>query len=516
MIARGHTVAFQGVHASLVDVQVQIGKGIPSFTIVGLPDKAVGESRERIRSAFVGMGLGLAPKKIVVNLAPADLPKEGSHYDLPIALSLLAAMEIIPQAAAQRFVALGELGLDSSLAPISGILPAAMKAFESDLGLICPYECGGQAAWSGLAQKEEGMILAPRHLLQIINHFNGTQLLRSPKRGNLISHAHNHKHDLKHIRGQENAKWALEIAAAGGHNLLMSGPPGAGKSLLAACLADLLPPLDAQEALEVSVIQSLSLQNMSSDMETKRPFRAPHHSISQAAMIGGGSRAKPGEISLAHNGVLFLDEFPEFPRQVLDSLRQPLESGEALVARAKAHITYPSRFQLVGAMNPCRCGYASDDARACGRQPRCVLDYQSKISGPLMDRIDIFIDVPAVKISDLSLPQSDNGSEGARKRIAKAREIQKERYRDSVNRLNAFIDIDDFERIFKLDEDSTRLLNQAAEKFGLSARGYHRIVRVARSIADLEQSEALTRAHIGQAISLRRMGSGAHDGGKMV
>ena len=303
------------------------GAACPPLRSSGLADKAVAESRERIRAALTGIGLSLPPKRIIVNLAPADLPKEGSHYDLPVALALLAAMEIVPAPLIKQFIALGELGLDASIAPVSGVLPAAIKAYEAKLGLICPGACGGQAAWSGLDVKQEGRLIAPENLLQLINHFKGTQLLATPERGQLI-HDSAHKTDLKRIRGQESAKRALEIAAPGCHNMLMSGPPGAGKSLLAACLPGISPPLTAPEALEVSVIQSLSAQMDAADMMTMRPFRTPHHSASQAAMIGGGPRAKPGEVSLAHNGILFLDEFPEFPRQVLDSLRQPLEAGE--------------------------------------------------------------------------------------------------------------------------------------------------------------------------------------------
>ena len=353
--------------------------------------------------------------------------------------------------------------------------------------------------------REEGAILAPENLLQLINHFKGQQLLASPKRGQLIHTAPHQTHNLKHIRGQENAKRALEIAAVGGHNLLMSGPPGAGKSLLAACLPAILPPLSAQEALEVSVIQSLSLQTASADIMTARPFRAPHHSVSQAAMIGGGPRAKPGEVSLAHHGVLFLDEFPEFPRQVLDSLRQPLENGETLIARVRAHITYPSRFQLIAAMNPCRCGYATDPARACGRQPRCAREYQSKISGPLMDRIDIFIDVPQVEAASLSLPEAEEGNQETAQRVAHAREIQIERFANAKYPLNAFVSDDLFETFFKPDAKGEKILIQAVEKWGISARGYHRILRIARSIADLALSENIQRDHVVEALALRRV-----------
>lgn len=514
MIAKIKTISFQGIHASLVDTQVQLSTGTPRFMIVGLPDKAVAESRERIRAALNSLGLGLPPKVVTVNLAPADLPKEGSHYDLPVALGLLAAMDIVPSPLIARFVAIGELGLDASIAPVVGTLPAAMKAYEEGLGIICPAACGSQAAWSGLGTREEGLILAPEDLMQLINHFKGTQLLVSPKRGALV-HKKEKKssiRDLKNIRGQESAKRALEIAASGAHNILMTGPPGAGKSLLASCLPELIPPLTPQEALEVSVIESLSLQTASSDMKTTRPFRAPHHSASQAAMIGGGPKAKPGEVSLAHNGVLFLDEFPEFPRQVLDSLRQPLENGETLIARVRAHVTYPSRFQLVAAMNPCRCGYASDPGRACGRQPKCAREYQSKISGPLMDRIDVFIEVPPVEVSALSLPQADEGNVEVAARIAQAREIQIRRFSKAKYPLNAYVGEEDFEKFFKPEAKAEQLLIQAADKWKLSARAYHRTLRIARTIADLVGADTIQRDHIAEAIALRRTGAAFHDG----
>ncbi len=508
MMANTKTIAFQGVHASIVEVQAQLSKGLPRFPIVGLPDKAVAESRERVRAALHSLGLGMPPKIVTVNLAPADLPKEGNHYDLPIALALLAAMEIIPTALVGRFCTLGELGLDASIAPVAGTLPAAMKAYEENLGIICPKACGPQAAWSGLGTREEGLILAPESLLQLINHFKGNQLLLSPKRGALVQKGEALKsktNDLKNIRGQETAKRALEIAAAGGHNMLMTGPPGSGKSLLASCLPELLPPLNTQEALEVGVIQSLSLQTASNDLTTQRPFRAPHHSASQAAMIGGGPKAKPGEVSLAHNGVLFLDEFPEFPRQVLDSLRQPIETGETLVARVRAHVTYPSRFQLVAAMNPCRCGYAYDVERGCRRQPKCMKEYQSKISGPLMDRIEIFIHVPSVEVRELSLPSAKEGNEEVAKRIAAARDIQTQRFKKAKYPINAYASQDDFETFFKPESSAEATLIQAAEKWKFSARAYHRTLRVARTVADLMEDEIIERNHVLEALSLRHI-----------
>ena len=397
MVARVSTVAFQGIEVLDVDVQVQMSPGLPAFTIVGLPDKAVAESRERVRAALNGLGLALPAKRITVNLAPADLLKEGSHFDLPIALGLLAAMGALPADELVTYAALGELALDGGLTAVAGVLPAAIHANATGRGLICPAKQGPEAAWAG-----EVEVLAPGNLLALINHFKGTQVLTPPAPG--VAHDGPGYPDLIDIKGQETAKRALEIAAAGGHNLLMIGPPGAGKSMLAQRLPGLLPPLDAGEILEISMIRSLAGELREDGLTRVRPFRDPHHSASMPALIGGGQRARPGEVSLAHLGVLFLDELPEFQRGVLEALRQPLETGRASVARANAHVTYPARVQLVAAMNPCRCGYLDDPVQACSRAPKCAQEYQSKISGPLFDRIDLHVDVPAVNPADLDLP----------------------------------------------------------------------------------------------------------------
>jgi magnesium chelatase family protein len=345
-VAHIFTVAFQGIEAREVDVQVHIAEGHPNFSVVGLADKAVAESRERVRAALSAIGLALPPKRITVNLAPADLPKEGSHYDLPIALGLLAAMGVLPRAELAGYTALGELSLDAQVTQVAGVLPAALAASTAQRGLVCPAESGAEAAWAGGAE-----IIATPSLIAFVNHMKGVQVL-SPPTARLAEDAIKIP-DLKDVKGQETAKRALEIAAAGGHNMLMVGPPGSGKSMLAARLPGLLPPLDAHEALELSMIQSLAGELRNGAISRRRPFRSPHHSASMAALVGGGLRVKPGEVSLAHLGVLFLDELPEFQRAVLDSLRQPIETGEAIVARANAHVRYPARFQLVAAMNPC-------------------------------------------------------------------------------------------------------------------------------------------------------------------
>ncbi len=394
MVAHVGTVAFLGLEARTVDVQVQIAGTQAVFNIVGLPDKAVKESRERVQATLDAIGLALPPRRITVNLSPADLPKEGSHYDLPIALGLLAAMGMVDAEMLSQYIAVGELGLDGRLAAVPGVLLAALHASAAGLGLICPASQGGEAAWAG-----EVEVLAAPDLLALVNHLKGTQLLGAPVRS--LAEAVVRGPDLVEIKGQETAKRALEIAAAGGHNLLMSGPPGSGKSLLAAALPGILPPMTAAEALEVSMVASMAGELEGGKLLRSRPFRSPHHSASMPALVGGGARARPGEVSLAHLGVLFLDELPEFPRGVLDSLRQPLETGQVSVARAAAHVTYPARVQLIAAMNPCRCGYLGDAALACSRAPKCAADYQARVSGPLLDRIDLHVDVAAVSAADV-------------------------------------------------------------------------------------------------------------------
>ena len=502
MVARVQTVAFAGITVLDVDVQVQVSSGLPAFTVVGLPDKAVAESRERVRAALHAMGLALPPKRITVNLAPADLAKEGSHFDLPIALGLLAAIGALPADALDGYVALGELALDGALSAVTGVLPAAIHASAQGRGLICPEAQGGEAAWAGDLE-----VLAPADLLALVNHFKGTQVLTPPE-ARLAEDAAVHP-DLADIKGQESAKRALEIAAAGGHNMIMVGPPGAGKSMLAQRLPGLLPPLDAAEALEVSMIHSLAGQLSEDGLVRRRPFRDPHHSASVPALVGGGPRARPGEVSLAHLGVLFLDELPEFARNALESLRQPLETGRASVARANAHVTYPARVQLVAAMNPCRCGYLDDPGQACTRAPKCAVEYQSKISGPLFDRIDLHVEVPAVRPGDLSLPPAAEASADIAPRVAAARALQKARYapldHNPPIRTNAEADGKLLEEVAGPDDDGRRLLAEASERMKLTARGYHRVLRVARTIADLEGSPGVGRIHIAEALAYRRI-----------
>ena len=495
MTASVHTVAFSGIDVLPIEVQVQIASGLPAFTIVGLPDKAVGESRERVRGALHAMGLSLPAKRITINLAPADVLKEGSHYDLPIALGTLAAMGILPKEELAHTCVLGELGLDSGIRSVSGVLPAAIHASAKGMSLICPNACGGEAAWAGGLD-----ILAPNDLLQLINHFKGTQVLSTPQ-PRLAENDNIAGPCMSDIRGQETAKRALEVAAAGGHNLLMMGPPGSGKSMLAQRLATILPPLTPKEALEISMIHSLAGNLPEGGIVRSRPYRDPHHSASLPALVGGGSRAKPGEISLAHHGVLFLDELPEFARQTLESLRQPLETGNAVIARVNAHATWPARFQLVAAMNPCRCGYLGDANQECTKAPKCAVDYQSKLSGPLLDRIDMHIEVPAVSVADLSAPKSGETSSVVAARVARARQIQNERH-DGL--INATIPVGALEDVTPLTPDAKLLLDQATATMNLSARGYHRMLRVARTIADLDDgAEQIDKPHLAEALSYR-------------
>ncbi|MBA4772248.1 MAG: YifB family Mg chelatase-like AAA ATPase [Sphingomonas sp.] len=497
MVAIISTVAYLGLEARAVEVQVQFAPGVPAFNVVGLADKAVAESRERVRAAIAAMGLALPPKRITVNLSPADLPKEGSHYDLPIALGVLAAMGVVDAEAVADYVVVGELGLDARIAPSPGVLLAALHASEQDKALICPAAQGAEAAWAG-----RGGVVAAPDLLTLINHLKGHGLLAAPTPGEADPPGHGP--DLRQVRGQETAKRALEIAAAGGHNLLMVGPPGAGKSLLASCLPGILPPLDSAEALEVSMVASVAGVMQQGRLTRTRPFRSPHHSASMAALTGGGLRVKPGEVSLAHLGVLFLDELPEFQRAVLDSLRQPLETGTVSVARANAHVTFPARVQLVAAMNPCRCGHLGDPALACSRAPRCAADYQAKVSGPLLDRIDLHVEVQAVSAADLMLPPPAEGSAEVAARVAAARGVQRARYVDHAVRTNAEADGPLLDDHATPDEAGRKLLAQAAEAMRLSARGYTRILRVARTIADLSGSAGVGRIHVAEALSYRR------------
>ena len=491
-IARIQSFAFSGIEAVPVEVQVQISSGLPAFLVVGLPDKAGGEARERVRAALTAMGLALPPKRVLINLAPADLLKEGSHFDLPIALGVLAAMEVVPREELSGFAALGELSLDGSLNAVAGVLPAAIGASTRDLGLICPASQGGEAAWAGRIE-----VLAATDLLSLINHFRGTQVLTPPEPAGVAQGGRGPC--LSDVKGMETAKRALEIAAAGGHNLLLMGSPGSGKSMLAARLPGLLPDLTPQQALEVSMIHSVAGMLNGGRLVMRPPFREPHHSASQAALTGGGQRARPGEVSLAHRGVLFMDELPEFPRQTLESLRQPMESGRTTVSRAAAHITYPARVQLVAAMNPCRCGYLGDAERECARAPRCGEEYRNRISGPVLDRIDLAVEVQPATAAELARAPLGESSATIAERVSRARMATRERHGADGPMSNAEVESDDIH----LAPDASRLVEEAMNRLRLSGRGRTRVLRVARTIADLAGARIVERAHVAEALSYR-------------
>ncbi len=495
-----NTITFNGLEVLEVNLQVQISSGLPNFIIVGLPDKAIAESKERVRAALQSMGLSLPAKRIVINLAPADLLKEGSHFDLPIAVGLLAAMGIIPCEDLENYLILGELSLDGGVLPVNGILPVAIKANQCGKGIICPQSQGSEAVWSGI----ENIVAAPS-LLALINHLKGVQFLKKPQTVKLEPNSF--KVDMSEVKGQESAKKALEVAAAGGHNLLMVGPPGAGKSMLAARLPSILPPLSVEEALETSMIYSIAGELKDGKICFERPFRDPHHSASTPALVGGGRKATPGEISLAHNGVLFLDELPEFNRATLEALRQPLENGFVSVSRVNAHTTYPANFQLIAAMNPCRCGNFGSGMHECKRAPLCAEEYQAKISGPLLDRIDIHIEVPAVSPWELSDVKKGETSAQIRERVVRARDIQSERFLrlgEPNLKTNSQLKGKLLEEVVALDNDAKELLARFAEQYNLSARAFHRTMRLARTIADLQSELKVNKMHIAEALTYRR------------
>lgn len=500
MIIRISSFALSGIDIIDVDVQTSISPGKQEFRIVGLADKTIAESRERIKAALSSMGLALPAKNILVNLAPADLIKEGSHFDLPIAISLLTAMEIIPYEEICNYIIGGELSLDGRLLSMNGALPAAIGANARDKGFICPYDNGGEAAFSG----NKGL-LAPKTILELVDHFRGDKILTMPlAKAPSISDKYP---DMSDIKGQDDAKRAIEIAASGEHNLLMFGPPGTGKSMLASRLPGILPKMSSSEMLECMIISSIA--NSKAEIRAHRPFRAPHHSSSRAALVGGGTskHLQPGEISLAHNGILFLDELPEFPSNVIESLRQPVETGKILISRAYSHITYPARFQLIAAMNPCRCGYLKDSKRSCKDNSKCASIYQNKISGPILDRFDLTIEVPEIAFykMDTSISSGET-SEKVRQRVEKVRNIQKARYEGYGISTNARLEGKLLTNFAIPVDGSIDLLNNAADRFKLSMRSYNKILKIARTIADMAGDKNVTRMHLAEALNFKNLG----------
>lgn len=499
MLARVNTIAFNGLATLDVDLQLQITSGMPIFSIVGLPDKTIAESRERVRAALNTLGIELPAKRIIVNLAPADLLKEGSHFDLPIALALLAGLGVVPAEEVNNYLVVGELGLDGQIMPVNGVLPVAIHAQRRHLGLICPASQGSEAVWAGLKD-----IVAAPSLLALINHLKGVQQLPMPVAKQKKSRTSDL--DMADVKGQETAKRALEIAAAGGHNMLMVGTPGSGKSMLAARMVTILPPLTSEEALETCMIHSVAGELKDGEISFDRPYRDPHHNASTPALIGGGRKGIPGEISLAHNGVLFLDELPEFNRSTLEALRQPIETGYVSISRVNCHTQYPANFQLIAAMNPCRCGYLGISGQECSRAPKCAEEYQSRISGPLMDRFDIHIQVPPVSPWDMSEIKSGESSAVIRERVVAARQIQRQRFLDMGLKdlyTNSQLKGEALEQVTELADDAKQLLVAFADKMKLSARAYHRTLKLARTIADLQNEKNVSKIHVAEALSYR-------------
>jgi len=505
MLVKTYGSAVNGIHATTITIEVDVTAGI-KFYLVGLPDNAVKESEQRIRAALQNNGYRIPGKKIIINMAPADIRKEGSSYDLPLAIGILAASGQMKSNKISDYVIMGELSLDGGLHHIKGALPIAVKAREEGYkGIILPKENAREAA---IVNDLE--VLGVDNIKQLIDFFNGEIELEKTEldtRAEFYAALNDNIPDFSDVKGQENIKRALEIAAAGGHNVIMIGPPGSGKTMLAKRMSGILPPLTLQEALETTKIHSVSGRMSANDtLMTSRPFRSPHHTISDVALVGGGTNPQPGEISLAHNGVLFLDELPEFKRTVLEVMRQPLEDRVVTISRAKSTVDYPASFMLISSMNPCPCGYYNHPEKDCSCPPGMVQKYLNKISGPLLDRIDLHVEVTPVSFSELSSKAKEESSLEIRNRVIESREIQESRYsEDDTVHANAQMSSKQLQKFCKLDKESSEMLKMAMEKLNLSARAYDRILKVSRTIADLSDSENIESQHIAEAIQYRSL-----------
>jgi len=510
MIAKIISTAFLGLEVLKIDIEVDVSEGLHSFNIVGLPDAALKEAKQRVASAIKNIG-ALSPlrsnKKITINLAPADIKKFGSHYDLGIALGYLLASKQIPYFESNNKIFMGELALDGSIKPVNGVLAAALFAEQNNYEYLFVPKANAQEATIAVKNTK---VIGVNHLKELIKYLANQINIEPEKLNHHYQNSRSSEISLSMIKGQEKAKRALIIAASGGHNVLMIGPPGSGKTLLAQAMLSILPPLNLEEAIEVTKIYSLSgLINNEHPLITERPFRAPHHSASTPALIGGGSYPQPGEITLAHRGILFLDELPEFKRDVLESLRQPLEEGMITISRAQSHLVFPAKFILIAAMNPCPCGYYGDPEKVCTCSPSDIIRYRKKISGPLLDRIDIIIEVPRLSSNEILAKTNNQDDESIKEKIIKCREIQQKRFQEINNSkkipifTNSEMRLPEIEKYCQLTPEAQQFIKLAIDRFGLSGRSYHRILKISRTIADLENQEFINKNHLMEALQYK-------------